>query len=230
MSTKFTNPKDRALAEEARLEAEQQQALLARQARGVAVDEVADPLIADAPEAPPVAVTQPAVSLTPEQFSMLLGALGQARDAGVGALGPEAFAEVMRQAREPIPENKVHSGVSFYQPGGHADPNPKFKWPEVWMGTIDAEGKAHATIPVLWDLSTRAEIEAINALRPGEGQVQLTDGTKTPVRVVERRDDTGAVAKLLILFHEGFFKERTRANALGTMTGLCQQLVALTAA
>lgn len=181
-------------------------------------------VVAAAPQETDAPLLPGGVTLTPEQFAQLLGALAHQRDSG---MTPDAFAAVMREAREPIPEQKVHHGKSQYRPEGHAAEAPPFRWPEVRWGSVAADGALIAGHAIDWDRSTIAEIQAINALRPCEGTVELTDGSRQAVRVVEERDVSGAVKRLVIAFPTGFFADPVRRNYIGRLQPFCAQLAAL---
>lgn len=180
------------------------------------VDEWAEPP-APEPPAPPVALTQ-------EQFAQLLSAISTQRDGGLDA---STLQEVMRTAREPIPEQKVHHGISHYQPGGRENPNPPFKWPEIWWAAVDEKGDAHPLHPFDWERHTRQEIEAINTLVPVRGKVTFMDGSQQDVQVIEERTVGGDIKRLLIGFSIQVFKDRDKRNAIGALPQLCRQLTEL---
>lgn len=214
MSTNFTNPKDRKRQLNEAQETAEKAAALAAQL---------EDRLAQLPEAPPPAMPA-GVALTPEQFSQLLGAIGsQAGRTDVGMLQ-----EVMRQAREPIPEVKIHHGISHYRPGGRDVHVAPFRWPEVWFAIRDDKGNFHPNKPFDWERCTAEEIAAINALTPGvRGKVTFADGALHDVAVVEERSTAGEAKRLLIAFDANVFADPQRRNMIGSLTSLCGQLAKL---
>lgn len=165
----------------------------------------------------------PAVALTPEQFAELLGAIGAQRDGGVTV---DALQEVMRTAREPIPEQKIHHGISHYRPNGERA--PALRWPEVWFAIMDGEGDLHPNKVFDPSRMTTAEIEAVNSLVPGvRGKIPFTDGALRDVRVVEERSTGGDVKRLLIAFDSLVFADKQIRNQIGSIVSLCRNLVEL---
>lgn len=172
----------------------------------------------------------PAVTLTQDQFSQILATIAAQRDSG---LTVSALTEVMRVAREPIPEVKVHHGISHYRPEvepGQAAKPPQFRWPEIRWGVTDKHGKLHPIHEIDWDRSTADEIAALNALKPCQGEIRLTDGSMQAVRVVEELDEAGKIKRLVIAFPYGFFSDPVKRNYIGQVPQFCAQLAALPAA
>lgn len=211
---KFTNPKDREKAKE--------QTAIEAEWAALEAETAPDPVQAPTVLATPAPAAAPPVALTQEQFSALLAAIGANANAG---LDVSAMTEVMRQAREPIPEVKMHSGVSAYRPDGHAVPAPQFAWPEIWWAAMDDKGEAHPLYPFDWEVTTVQEIQALNSLIPGvRGKVELADGSTQDVTVIEEKTTAGDPRRLLIGFNFALWKDRDKRNAIGKIVPLCAQL------
>lgn len=185
-----------------------------------------DPPAEAAPEPPPAPAAPPVV-LTQEQFTQLLSAIGSGNSGGVTA---DDMRSIMHQARKPIPENEVHSGISHYRPEGLAGGAHAFRWPEVWFAAIDERGDAHPLHPFDVERCTVDEIAAINTLIPGaRGKVKFTDDSKNDACVIEERTTGGDVKRLLIGFNFAVWKDRNRYNSIGNIPQLCAQLRELAA-
>jgi len=214
---KFTSPKTRAEQDAAQTPPTEDWAALEA---ATAPDPQPEPTV-ETPPVMPVA-TAPPVVLTQDQFAALLSAIG---GTGGGGITADDMRAVMHQARKPIPENEVHSGISHYRPQGMAGGTPAFRWPEVWFAAMDDKGDAHPLHPFDVDRCTVEEIDAINSLIPGvRGKVRFMDGSPNDACVIEERTTGGEVKRLLIGFNFAVWKDRNRYNSIGLIPQLCAQL------
>jgi len=219
MSTNFTNPKDR----KRQIEAAEDTAARAA--------ELAQALEAKL-EAVEAAPAPPALAMTQEQFTQLL----QAVTAKQGSMDTAALKAVIDTAREPIPENKIHHGISSYRPERPDAPNvaqtaPPFRWPQVWYAAVDDSGDIHPLYDLDHARMTIEEITAVNRLVPGtRGKVRFTDGSRQDISIVEERTVGGDVKRLLIGFNIAIFKDRDKRNQIGAIPALCAQVEALAGA
>lgn len=140
-----------------------------------------------------------AVTLTPAQLQEIITS---AVTAAVTAARPDPAAaeELMRkqakinaEERQKLDErdNRNFPDTSIFNPGGKADPKPPLAAKAVTWGGTD----------VLYDLTTRTEVELLNQLRPGYYQCEKSDGTKFRVTVSQKANDiTGAIERMDVAF------------------------------
>lgn len=136
------------------------------------------------------------------QFAqMLAGALAQSGTEQAKVLR-EALTGMAEIAREPIPENKVHPGISAYNPEGERDhPNPGLKCP-MFQGVYDEHQKVAAAFEYIQ--TSRAEQEALNGIEPGVYRLTRFDGTRGDLIVEGRRDANGVLSRLIFAFPHGW--------------------------
>jgi len=102
----------------------------------------------------------------------------------------EVMKEVIKAARERIPENITAPLVSDTNPLGERDhPRPRLKCPMYFGGTPIGSPRSSAEL-------TAEEIESLNVVVPGHYRVRKTDGS-TQVVEVEGRMNSGMELDLL---------------------------------
>lgn len=119
----------------------------------------------------------PVVALTMEQLKELIASAAGANQGGMSA---EAIAKAFAQTQKR--ENSQAPMVSVFNPRGETEhPRPRFVAGKVTQNGIELE-----TDTLTWE-----EIEAINALPPGEFLVHKANGTTTPLTVKHTRGMDG---------------------------------------
>jgi hypothetical protein len=90
-----------------------------------------------------------------------------------------------------MPENKQHPGISAYSypEGDLKAPKPRLKCDILWVG-----------YPETVETLTPAEIEALNALEPGNYMVTKANGNRVPFLVEAKRTLDGRVESLSVWF------------------------------
>ncbi len=124
-----------------------------------------------------VAATPPSVTLTQEQLNQLLQAAAGGNQAGLTA---EALAAAFAKAQRP--ENAQAPMVSVFNPRGETShPRPEFS-----AGAVLQNGMKLDRDTLSWE-----EIEAINALPPGDWKVTKADGQACPFTVKHTKGNDG---------------------------------------
>jgi hypothetical protein len=183
---KFTNPKDRVTVDDLNEGAENP-------------DE--EPVSRVTPIARAVEAPQ-TVTLTTEQFQQLLAA---ATSGGAGGPGlAEAITQGMKEAKEPIPENKTTERVSELNPlGDQKFPRAGLLKCKVFWGAIDdtPERAVHGAYEIADEDASIWELLALNMLEPCEKVIKRLDRAAMPVKVVARYNaSTNALERLTIGF------------------------------
>lgn len=162
-----------------------------------------------------------AVTLTAEQLQQIIT---NAVAAAVGASRPtpedmRTQAKINAEERQKLDErdNRNFPGLSIFNEGGKADPKPELAAKAVTWGGTD----------VLYDLTTRAEVELLNQLKPGYFQCEKSDGSKFRVTVQQKTNDiTGAIERMDVLFTTA---GKAKDN-LPSMTSMLRDMLAQQAA
>lgn len=99
----------------------------------------------------------------------------------------ETLAGVANRAR---PENPEHTHISAFNPRGlRPEARPQLKCDVYWVG--------HPETP---DTLLDSEIEALNALEPGEYRVTKANGNTIPFTVEAKRNEGGKLTELWVRF------------------------------
>lgn len=155
------------------------------------------------PPAPPPAVT-PQLTLSMSDLQALVGTAVQAalqtsaaNQSGVAA----AITQGLKEAREPLPENKTSDGVSQLNPYGDlAHPRPGLRC-EMWRAVIDAQNQIVPWYEILADDLSAREQCALNVLQPADTRIAMLGSDVPDMRVTitaRRNEATGAIERLLI--------------------------------
>jgi hypothetical protein len=113
------------------------------------------------------------VTLTQEQLNQLLAAAAGGNGGGINA---DALAKAFAKAQRP--ENTTTPEVSTYNPRGERD-HPR---PALVAGRVTQNGVILDRDTLTWE-----EIEAINALTPGEFRIAKSNGSKITMTVAHVR-------------------------------------------
>lgn len=134
------------------------------------------------PETQPVNTS---VAFTQEQFTQLLDALKGRGD----GFTPEAFAEAYKKAN--TRENATAPMVSVFNPHGETvKPRPTLRCKTLQNG-----------VELDHDTLTWEEIEALNAVPPGEFQVQKASGQMTPLVVEHIKNVDGITLDRVTIYY-----------------------------
>lgn len=182
MMSKFTNPKDRATLDSLDDGAE---------------DPDEEPVSQVTKIAPPSA----SVSLTTEQFQQLLAAAtggGGMNGAGLA----DAITQGMKEAKEPIPENKVTDAYSALNPlGDRHYPRAGLLKCRVFWGAI--EDTDDRNVQRAWEIedgdASIWEIFALNMLGPIEKVIKRLDKAQMAVKVEAKRNASSDVLERIVI-------------------------------
>jgi hypothetical protein len=111
------------------------------------------------------------------------------RTKGNNAEIADSITQGIKEAKEPIPENKASNGISDSNPLGVSSPRPGFKC-EMWMGVVDDKGDVKPWYEIEQSDVTIWEECALNTLEPIESVI-CSLGSDRPdlrIRVEARRD------------------------------------------
>ena len=110
-------------------------------------------------------------------------------------------------------DNRNYPGVSIYNSGGKADPKPELKAKAVTWGGTD----------VLYDLTTREEVELLNQLEQGYYECEKSDGSKFRVSVaIKKNEINGSLERMDVVFPTSG-KHKDNLPSLRTM---CRDMIA----
>jgi hypothetical protein len=185
---------------------------------------------ADNPEEEPVSrVTKLApssVTLTTEQFQQLLqAATGGGSNAGLA----EAISQGMKDAKEPIPENKVTDRKSAFNPlGDRAYPRSGLLKCRMFWGAIDdsPDRKVQRSHEMEDDMLTLWEILALNMIQPTEQVIKRLDKAAMPVKVeAKMNQSTGELMQIIVAFPLAVIGKRgENKNMVPDLTDVVYQL------
>lgn len=189
-----------------RLNREQRRQMLAESVDGVET-EVDNVDAVDTPKATETPVAAPA-GVDPQMITQIVAATVAAlQQSGVSTA--DAVAQAIRDNRKPIPENTdaEYHGISHWHPEGNAAPRPQLVR-ETWRGSWHHEDrKAHPREKFDPSQLRDDEIETINALVPGEYEVERRDGNPTRLYVIDQEDAHGQPFRRILAFPSMMFQK-----------------------
>ena len=177
--------------------------------------------------APAVAPVAPAA--VPADMSALIQMLASALNQN-GAQTAEAIKSALSEAavmaREPIPENKVSTGVSVYSAplGDLKQPRTVLRCP-MFLGVYNEEGKSTAAFEIHEDTSTEVERVFLNQLEPGVVTITRNDDMTATCRIVQHTDDLGQPIRLVIAVPQTWLAKDQQAQ-MPSLKNLLTQLTA----
>jgi hypothetical protein len=134
-----------------------------------------------------------------------------------------ALSDAAVLAREPIPENKVATGVSVYSHplGDKVHPRTKLRCP-MYLGVYDEKGQTIPAFEIHEDTSTERERVLLNSLRHGSVRVERNDGMQALCQVSEQRDDLGQPIRVVVAVPQTWLAKDQQAQMPGLVTLLTQ--------
>lgn len=207
-----------------RMNREQRKALMRQELEGGDVDVQQVDSVDVRPE--PVADSPSLVAgVDPNLIAQIAAAVAVAMQQQ-GAQSADVIAQALRDNRKPIPENTdaEYHGRSHYHPEGKDTPRPELAR-ETWRGSWNHEERK-ANPREKFDPSQLRddEIETINALTPGDYEIERLDGVKTMFHVVDQDDAQGKPFRRILAFPAQMYQKEHK-NAVPDLKSIRRQLL-----
>lgn len=186
----------------------------------------ADPAVRPVVEATPVAADPAVMPPIPPGFDMAQFAQLLASAIQQGTAGAIEQTKPKRHSRE----DAEFEGKSVFNPAGElADPRPGLTVPTYWGVLREGDEASLPPIP-LYEIeaqqATYDEQVALNALKPGRGEIEFNDGTRRPYEVHMPEDRiTKQPTKCVIAFPKEVYEKQLR-NSVPPLKRLARELAA----
>lgn len=211
---RFKNPKDRDMTDETPDVLSEGEIVEEGPARDYQT-KVAPPL----PAAPPFDMTAFASALASAMATAL-----QSNGALTAQAIQEATAAAVHQARAKLPENEHPPNISAFNPKGDRDfPRPGLKC-KMFLGQYDDDDVVVPAFEIAEEQCTLLEQELLNEVKPGVFEMTRNDGKKGRVIVQGRKDENGALRRIVIAFPHGWLG-KDQFMMLPSQVAIAEQLI-----